>query len=308
MTARWLRAFVLTQAVLAVLLGGALAWAGHALAGLVFAVLAIPLGHGFFTGLHMILQMAWCHRHGRSACRGWQRWRAWLIEWGLSLRAFAWMQPWREWAYPDCLPNAACGQGQRGVVLIHGFFCNRAFWNPLLHRLSSQGTPFVAVNLEPQPADIASYADSIDAAVRRLHATTHRTPLLLAHSMGGLAARAWLAASPGNAARVAGMISLGSPHHGIWLASFANAISVRQMRVDNPWLDALRSTEAGRPQPRIWCLVSDCDQVVYPTSTGLLPEAQALRVSGAGHMALASHPITWQCLQQALRENTVTIG
>ncbi|MHB0920653.1 MAG: hypothetical protein ACYC22_06810 [Thiomonas delicata] len=53
MTARWLRLLLLAQVSLLVLLGGALAWSGHPGAGLLLAVLGLPLGHGLFTGLHM---------------------------------------------------------------------------------------------------------------------------------------------------------------------------------------------------------------------------------------------------------------
>ncbi|SBP87420.1 esterase/lipase family protein [Thiomonas delicata] len=302
MTARWLRLLLLAQVSLLVLLGGALAWSGHPGAGLLLAVLGLPLGHGLFTGLHMALQAAWSARHGGPACRGWPRWRAWLSEWWLSLRAFAWQQPWREQACPD-QPFVRQGQGARnrtGVVLVHGHFCNRAFWTPLMRSLDAQGTPFAAVNLEPLPGDISAYGAIIDSAVERLRAGTGCAPVLLAHSMGGLAARAWLAAAPENAGRVAGLITIGTPHAGAWLARFATSINASQMRPGSPWLLALQAREAGFAQPPRGCVASDCDQLVYPEDAAWLAGAERVHVRGAGHIALAFHPVTRQCLQRFL--------
>src|SRR3954466_2871074 len=49
--------------------------------------------------------------------------RAWLGEWVVSTRTFGWRLPWRAAAIPDHLPVSA--RGRRGVVLVHGFLCNR---------------------------------------------------------------------------------------------------------------------------------------------------------------------------------------
>ena len=300
MTARWLRFLLFTQAALLVLSGGVLAWSGHAWAGLLLAVLGLPLGHGLFTGLHMALQAAWSARRGAPACRGWPRWRAWLSEWWLSLRVFAWQQPWREQACPDQPPGRHRVRNRPGVVMVHGHFCNRAFWNPLMRSLDAQGTPFVAVNLEPPAGDISAYGVIIASAVERLRAGTGCAPVLLAHSMGGLAARAWLAAAPENAGRVAGLITIGSPHAGAWIARFATSTSALQMRPDSTWLRALQAREAGLAQPPRWCIASDCDQLVYPESAAWLAGAERVHVRGAGHLALAFHPVTRQCLQRSL--------
>jgi hypothetical protein len=90
--------------------------------------------------------------------------RVWLRaachEAALAVRVFGWQQPWAHGAQPDHLP--ANSQGRRGVLLVHGYFCNRGFWNPWMARLRAAGIPFVAVTLEPPMADIALQARALE--------------------------------------------------------------------------------------------------------------------------------------------------
>ena len=150
--------------------------------------------------------------------------RAWLGEAAGAVRVFAWQLPWRWRRYPDQLPADAAGR--RGLVLVHGFVCNRGLWNPWWPRLREAGVPCMALNLEPVFGSIDAYVPLIDAAVQRLQQTTGRPPLLVAHSMGGLAVRAWLRHHDADA-RVHRVITIGTPHHGTWLGRFGLAANAR---------------------------------------------------------------------------------
>eukprot|EP01035_Chromulina_nebulosa_P009829 gene9830-13259_t len=55
-------------------------------------------------------------------------------------------------------------------------------------------------------------------------------PVLLCHSMGGLAVRAWLRAHQADG-RVHRVLTLGTPHGGTWLGRFSHAPPWRQMRM-----------------------------------------------------------------------------
>ncbi|MES2424063.1 MAG: permease, partial [Pseudomonadota bacterium] len=59
---------------------------------------------------------------------------AWWGETRAAYATFGWRQPFRAHAVPDYLPPASV-PAQRGVVLVHGFFCNRGFWTPWLRAL-----------------------------------------------------------------------------------------------------------------------------------------------------------------------------
>jgi triacylglycerol lipase len=85
-------------------------------------------------------------------------------------QVFCWRQPFFSQRWPDHLPADA--QGRRGVLLVHGFVCNRGVWNPWLQRLHARDVPFVAVNLEPVFGSIDDYVGILEQAVRRLEAAT----------------------------------------------------------------------------------------------------------------------------------------
>jgi pimeloyl-ACP methyl ester carboxylesterase len=225
--------------------------------------------------------------------------RAWLGEWLASTTTFAWRLPWRQNATPDHLPPGA--EGRRGLVLVHGFVCNRGLWNPWLARLRALDRPFVAVNLEPVFGEIDEYAPIIEAAMRRVETATGMPPLVVAHSMGGLAVRAWLRAFAADdaAQRVSTIVTIGTPHRGTWLASLGLSPNARQMRQASPWLSAFPPTEphAGR----FFCWWSDCDQIVFPPPAAVLPGAQAREIVGVAHVALCLREEIWEDLLARLQ-------
>ena len=221
--------------------------------------------------------------------------RAWLHECGTSPRVFYWRQPFRSRAVPDHLPAGGSARGRRGVVLVHGLVCNRGFWTPWLRQLRSRGHPFIALNLEPVFGPIDGYAPAIDAAVARLQALTGQPPVMVCHSMGGLAARAWLrwARQKGNAAaaeRVHRIVTIGTPHHGTALARFSRGAHALPMRPGSDWLEALARSEPAGQAARFTCWYSNCDPIVFPCSTATLPGADNRFVAGLPHVALAFHP------------------
>ena len=228
--------------------------------------------------------------------------RAWWGEVRSGPRVFCWQQPFRSQRFADHLPADATGR--RGVLLVHGFVCNRGLWNSWLQRLRAAGVPVVAVNLEPVFGSIDDYAPIIDAAVLQLAQCTGRPPLAVAHSMGGLALRGWWAL-PGNSARIAHAVTLGTPHQGTWLARFALSRNARQMRRGSAWAQALSAGEAAAHGPthaeRLTCFYSHCDNIVFPASTATLPGADNRHLPGVAHVHMVEAPGPWQALRQLLQ-------
>lgn len=214
--------------------------------------------------------------------------RAWWAETRLMPAVFWWRQPFFAREVPDHLPGDA--QGRQGVVLIHGFVCNRGFWTPWLRRLRTAGHPFVAVNLEPVFGDIESYMPIVDDAVRRVEAATGRPPVLVCHSMGGLVARAWLDAMAGCDERVAHVVTIGSPHNGTWLGRFSQAPNGRQMRLACDWLSRLFASETPARRARFTCWYSNADNIVFPASTAMLEGADNRFAAGRAHVEMAFDP------------------
>jgi pimeloyl-ACP methyl ester carboxylesterase len=207
--------------------------------------------------------------------------RAWWAETWTTPRVFYWRQPFRWRAQPDLLEGNA---GKRGVVLVHGFVCNRGFWNPWMRELRAAGHPFVAVNLEPVFGSIDDYTGVLDDAVRRATAAGAMPPVIVCHSMGGLAVRAWLRTTNQPVRHV---VTIGSPHRGTWLGRFSHTANGRQMRLEGEWVTALASTERAVP---FTCWYSNCDNIVFPASTATLPAADNRLVRGAAHVELAFRP------------------
>ncbi|OPF62677.1 hypothetical protein BC358_13110 [Hydrogenophaga sp. H7] len=215
--------------------------------------------------------------------------KAWWREVQAAPRVFSWRQPFRWWCLPD--DHAAGATGQPAVVFVHGFVCNRGFWLPWMQRLRSRGLRYTSVNLEPVFGSIDDYIPLIDEAVRRAHALTGVAPVLVCHSMGGLAVRAWRAATPDADNLVRHIVTIGSPHHGTWLAQFSHLPNGRQMRQDGPWLRALRQHEELRWPTGTYapftCWYSSADNIVFPASTATLPGADNRFVHGQPHVAMA---------------------
>lgn len=267
----------------AVLGAAGVAWGWH-IGGLVWALLLGLLMLNLRNlGLFLLfLALALINRQHRP------RWgdllRAWWMEQWAIERTFSWRQPFAAQAHPDYLPS---GSTARGVLLLHGFSCNRGLWNGWMPGLRSLGIPHIALTLEPIHGSIDSYAAAIEQAVQQLEATTGRPPLLLAHSMGGLAARAWWRRH-GRKGRIHALVTLGSPHAGTVMAFGAPMANARQMRRQSQWLQEL-GQDKGEP-PALYCFFSDCDQIVCPAESGAMAGARNVHLPGRGHLRLIEDP------------------
>lgn len=210
--------------------------------------------------------------------------RAWAVEAPAALAVFGWRQPFRSGAATDWLPVAATGQ--RGVVLVHGFLCNGAFWLPWLARLRAAGHAYAVPTLGPAFGSIDDYVQTLDESVQRVTVATGMPPVLLCHSMGGLAVRAWLQARQADD-RVHRVITLGAPHGGAWLARFSHALNGGQMQLGSEWIRALHAAEPPGRAALFTCFYSDCDSIVFPTRTAALPGADNRFVPGLPHIRMA---------------------
>ncbi|MEK8052701.1 permease [Ideonella sp. DXS22W] len=258
------------------------------------------LGHAFVLGIEFMLATAINRRNATPPATTGQLLHAWLTESLAAPVVFLWRQPWRSNAPADHLPADA--QGRTGVLLVHGFVCNRGLWRPWLLRLRQRNVPFIAVNLAPVFGSIDDMLPVIEAAVQRLQAHTGRAPVVVAHSMGGLVLRRWRA-QPGHAGRVGAVLTLGTPHHGTWLARWAFSRNGVQMRLGSPWLrhlQALEQAHGAAGHAGFTCFHSHCDNIVFPASSATLPGARNVHLAGVPHVHMAAHPAPWAALLQAL--------
>jgi triacylglycerol lipase len=209
--------------------------------------------------------------------------RAWAAEVVAGVRVFAWSQPFRHRVVQNRLSTSH--PGRTGVVLVHGFVCNRGLWNSWMQSLRRDERAYVAVTLEPVFGSIDAYCDAVESAVTDVTRATGRPPWIVAHSMGGLALRAWLRSAKSDQ-RIAGAMTIGTPHHGTWLAHLGFSRNTRQMRLNSRWLTELARAEPPDRYGKFVCVYSDCDNIVFPVQTAILPGAEPICVCGAGHVDL----------------------
>jgi pimeloyl-ACP methyl ester carboxylesterase len=216
---------------------------------------------------------------------------AWWGELCASVVIFNWWQPFRRNAIPNNLQPDALSR--RGVVLVHGFFCNRGFWMLWMQRLKAQGRVYVAVDLEPAFGSIDEYVGIIDNAVTQVTQATGQLPVVIGHSMGGMALRAWLSQvdtlqTVPALSRVQRIITLGTPHHGTWLGVFSHTINGSQMRLQSSWLRDLQKREKNMATVKFTCFYSNCDNIVFPVSSAKLDGADNRLLKQLGHVAMVN--------------------
>lgn len=235
------------------------------------------------------------HRLGAAAA-----WHCFLAECHAVFRMFNWLQPFRSRLplaqAPAPLPDTP------HVLLVHGYGCNHAVWLDMAPALAAAGYRCEAIDLTPVLGDIDDYALQLLARMREIQARTGRAPLLVCHSMGGLAARAAavLAARAGGDTPCAGIVTLGSPHHGCALARLGSGRNARQMRWHSPWLATLAAAETPPLRARIVSIFSWHDSIAGPPGTSWLDGAQHLALDGIGHVSLLRDPRAAQATLAAL--------
>ena len=204
----------------------------------------------------------------------------------------------RLWMGADRLRTATAGAGRLRdpVLLVHGYGCSRAAWWWLRRRLEAAGWSVATLSLEPVYTSIEHYVDPLARRIDEVLAQTGAERLLLVgHSMGGLVARRYLQRF-GNA-RVAKLVTLGTPHHGSQLARIGAGENARQMRPHGDWLRALAN-----PAPLLDTVViySPHDNFVMPQANLELPGASHRAIDGLGHLAMLYSPRVGRALLAAL--------
>ena len=185
------------------------------------------------------------------------------------------------WLVPDAAP--ACVDVP--VLLLHGVLCNAGVWARMRHALARRGIEgLYSLSYGPPLGSIEDFADQLAVKIDAVLAQTGGgSVMLIAHSMGGLVARAYLRRY--GPAKVARVLTIGTPHHGSVHAWLMLGTSLGQLRPGNAWLAAL-NRERLDPSLRFASLWSWHDSMVAPQTSAELPGAVDMPVIGVGHNAL----------------------
>jgi triacylglycerol esterase/lipase EstA (alpha/beta hydrolase family) len=209
-----------------------------------------------------------------------------------TMTASSWTMPFRTFSRRIATDSEALP-----VLLIHGYGCNSGYWHSMSKALIAARITHHAVDLEPIGGSIDEYVPRIHDAVEQLcreHGTD--TIVIVAHSMGGLAARAYL--RDHGCRRVAKVITLGTPHRGTALARFGFGHNTRQMLwsvgeqegLSSDWLRDLAAGENKSAYKNFVSIYSHHDNIIAPQTSSHLLGARNIAHAGIGHVELAFHP------------------
>jgi triacylglycerol lipase len=203
------------------------------------------------------------------------------------------------WLVLKKLPAPANPRADRlPVLMIHGYVCNRGYWISAAEKLINQGYVTHCLTLEPAFGDIEKYPALIEAAVQALKTQTGaKQVVFVCHSMGGLAARAYLRKM--GEGSVAHVITVGTPHEGTVIAQLGVGTNTRQMERKSVWRKALALDEPATRYSLFTTIYSRIDNIVAPARTAVLPGAKEIELEDVGHVAMSVSP---RCLAVIFEE------
>lgn len=298
----WLTRFLL---LLQGLFASSIILAAHTILGFSLAI-SILFGLGVVLAVRMAITANnfFINRYYSGRVPGvpalsWKEWiQLYLTEFATTMYCSSWTMPF--FAFSRRAAPHAVGLP---VLLIHGYGCNSGYWHGMSKALIKAGITHHAIDLEPVFADIDDYVPRIRDAVNELGKETgHSQIIIVAHSMGGLAARAYLRAEGDT--RIAKLITLGSPHNGTGLANFGLGPNSQQMRWTgnveqgqaSDWLCNLKGCENEQRMARFVSLYSNHDNIIAPPTSSHLAGAKNIPFQGIGHVALAYAPAVQECV------------
>jgi hypothetical protein len=222
--------------------------------------------------------------------------RSLLGEYWAGIVVFIFRQPWTK--QPSVFLPATDDANRIPVVLVHGYMCNHRIWDDVIYALRAQGHAVHAVNLEPLYCSIDRYVPIVETAVQALLAqSSHKQVVLVGHSMGGLAIRAWLRAMGGE--RAARVLTLGTPHVGTKIADAmpksSHTPNGKQMIWESDWLKELAAAETDATRALFRIAITPQDNIVYPQRAQVLQGVEPAVFPGIGHvqMCLDRDVIDW---------------
>jgi hypothetical protein len=198
-----------------------------------------------------------------------------------STVAYVFLQPFPRLVMPDepGRPN----DGRPAVLLVHGYVCNAAVWVWMARYLGARGHRTYTLTLEPVFSPIEDYVAPLARRIDELAGEAGRV-ILVAHSMGGLVCRAYLRRFGG--ARVARIVTLGTPYHGSALAPMGHGADAVDMRPGGAWLRELTVAGEGGHTVPITSIYSVHDNLVVPQASSVLVGAKNVPLAGVGHLTL----------------------
>jgi triacylglycerol lipase len=174
------------------------------------------------------------------------------------------------------------------ILLVHGYFSNRGMWWRFRQRLANAGLgPIHTITLSPLWGSIDELVPQLAAKIEAICTHTgHEKLIVIAHSMGGLATRAYMTSNVNGSSKIAKFITLATPHQGTQMANFGIGQCVSEMQMKSGWLAALERGEETISHPPAMSIYTLNDDLVYPPENSRLAWAENIPVAAVGHVGL----------------------
>lgn len=183
------------------------------------------------------------------------------------------------------------------VLLVHGYGVSRGCWWALRRRLEAAGHTVATLSMTPAYTSIGKLVPQLGRRIEEVcHATGAARVTLVAHSMGGLVCRSYLARHGHE--RVDRLITLATPHAGTELARVGLGRNAREMEPDSLWLRDMADEQAGIP---VLSLRNPVDNYVMPQDSQRLPGAVDRELPAVGHIAMLYDPAVADIVIDACR-------
>jgi triacylglycerol lipase len=193
------------------------------------------------------------------------------------LLAFVVIQPFeRLWMGRDRLRQCS-----KPLILVHGYGCSRGVWWFLRRQLEAAGHVVATVSLAPPYSSIGKLVPQLAQRIEEVCAATGAEQVVLvAHSMGGLVCRSYLARH--GSRRVERLVTIASPHSGSEIARIGIGQNAREMEPGSRWLKDLASSDI---PIRAISIRTPHDNYVMPQHNQRLRGALDIELDGIGHLA-----------------------
>jgi len=190
------------------------------------------------------------------------------------------------------------------VVCLHGYGGSRLNLFVIAWRLRRDGFENVAgVSYPSLGGDVHEKARRVAAEIDRIaEATGSEKVDIVAHSMGGLVARAYIR-DHGGARRVRRLVTLGTPHNGTKVAVLAPDPLARSMAPDSRMLADLARDDPVPALVAVTSIFSTFDAKILPHRSASYRGAMNVEVEGIGHDAMLFSPKVYVLIREALASN-----
>lgn len=201
---------------------------------------------------------------------------------------------------------AKADDGYRPLVLVHGmagdptnFYALRAYFAAMGRRRVYAIHLSDAVDVEQMAARLQAFVAEVIAANGLDDAAKVD---LVAHSQGGIASRLALEA-PDFAARVATLVTLGTPHAGTYVARFTATRQGSDLRRGSPVFARLAAQLPWRGPVRLVAFWSASDLLVLPAESAAVEGAENVELVGYTHLSYLLAPKCWQRVWEVLLQD-----